>query len=432
MPKIPVPLTDTKVRNAKRKGKTYTIGDGNALFLKVTPDGTKFWVSRPTNALGKRTNVHLGKYPEMSLSQARERNQEVLEAARLGEALPTAKGMRKQLAMALTDEEQRKKARSFLEVSKEWLRDYQKTRAAETNKKARLVVEDYLQPKLKDIDVGELSSPHIYQLIRDMEDEVPALAEKAITFLNGIVDLAILKGYRAPDNVLRTKGILRSRAKGHYPAVTKERQVGQLMRLIYAYPGFVVSQALKLAAWTALRPGVVVSARWSEIDFEREEWHIDAFEEDGRLRMKTGHDHIVSLPRQAIEMLREMYKISGNGLYVFPSVGKAANPHLHRDALSKALRDSGLRGVHTTHGFRATLRTLARERLGIPPDVLEAQLAHAKKDEIQAAYDRTTFGDIRKQAMQQWADYLDMLRLSEDSVSPSENILRNPSTARDT
>jgi hypothetical protein len=56
------------------------------------------------------------------------------------------------------------------------------------------------------------------------------------------------------------------------------------------------------------------------------------------------------------------------------------------------------------------LRTVARERLGIPADVLEAQLAHAKKGDVQKAYDRTQFLDERKVAMQSWADYLDRLR----------------------
>lgn len=419
MPRLPTPLTDTRVRNAKRKERVYTIGDGNSLSLKVMPNGSKFWVSRPTNPQGKRTNVHIGQYPEVSLNQARELNTEILEAARLGKEIPTIKTFRQQEVEEVSSEAMERQARSFLAVSKEWLVTYQKSRADSTYRKARLVVEDYLQPKLADLDVGLLATKDVYQPVREIEERAPELAKKALTYLNGIMELAILKGYREEDKVLRTRGILTSRKGGHYPAVTKERDVGKLMGLIYNYEGYVVSQALKFLAWTALRPGVIVTTKWEEIDFDRQEWHISAFEEDGRRRMKTGHDHIVSLPTQAIAMLQDIYKISGNGEYVFPAVGRAKNLHLQRDALSKALRDSGLRGIHTPHGFRATLRTLARERLGIEADVLEAQLAHAKKDEIQAAYDRTTFNEQRRKAMQKWADYLDMLRLTEDTVTPA-------------
>jgi integrase len=80
---------------------------------------------------------------------------------------------------------------------------------------------------------------------------------------------------------------------------------------------------------------------------------------------------------------------------------------MHRDSLSKVLRENGLRGVTVTHGFRATLRTIAREKFRVDADILEAQLAHAKKDEIQAAYDRTQFLEERHELVQNWADYLD-------------------------
>ena len=186
----------------------------------------------------------------------------------------------------------------------------------------------------------------------------------------------------------------------------REQDVGQLMRTIRAYEGVIVRSALLLAAWTALRPGVVASAKWSEIDLERGEWHISGMNADGSRRMKTGHDHLVSLPTQTIEMLREMQQFSGGADHVFPAVGKLKNPHLHRDALSRALRLMGFAGEHSPHGFRAMLRTIARERLKIDFDVLEAQLAHAKRDQIQAAYDRTGFVDERREAMQRWADYL--------------------------
>ncbi|WP_296470570.1 site-specific integrase [Pigmentiphaga sp.] len=226
-------------------------------------------------------------------------------------------------------------------------------------------------------------------------------------YLNGVVDHCILEGIRDDDQVLRLRGILPSYRGGHIPAVTREKDIGPLLRAIGNYEGVVVRSALMLAAWTALRPGVIASARWSEIDLDKAEWHIAGLEEDGRRRMKTGHYHIVSLPRQAVAMLREMQKFSGGAEYVFPAVGKMRNAHLHRDALSRALRLMGFAGAHTPHGFRAMLRTVARERLQIDFDVLEAQLAHAKRDAIQAAYDRTRFDDERREAMQRWADYLD-------------------------
>ncbi|KLU24943.1 integrase, partial [Caballeronia mineralivorans PML1(12)] len=136
-------------------------------------------------------------------------------------------------------------------------------------------------------------------------------------------------------------------------------------------------------------------------DLDAAEWHIPGE------RMKMRHDHIVPLPRQALIVLHELKTITGDSAYVFPSPAKQKTPHLHRDALSKALRDMGFQGKHATHGFRGMLRTVGRERLGIDIDVLEAQLAHAKRGDVQKAYDRTTFDGDRRRVMQEWADYVD-------------------------
>jgi integrase len=131
---------------------------------------------------------------------------------------------------------------------------------------------------------------------------------------------------------------------------------------------------------------------------------------NGTNRMKTGQDFSTSLPEQALLVLREMSERNMGGDYVFPPQGRQNSPHLSRDTLSKALREMGFQGEHTTHGFRASLRTLGRERLGIEVDVLEAQLAHAPKDEVEAAYARVKFREKRREVMQLWANYLDGLK----------------------
>jgi integrase len=182
------------------------------------------------------------------------------------------------------------------------------------------------------------------------------------------------------------------------------------MRAIDVHENRVVRAALILAALTVMRSGVIASARWSEIDLTTGEWKIPGKNPDGSNRMKTGQDFTTSLPTQALLVLREMYERSLCSPYVFPPQARQNTPHVSRDALSAALRTMGFQGEHTTHGFRASLRTLGRERLGIDVDVLEAQLAHAPKDEVQAAYARVKFKEQRRVVMQAWADYLDGLK----------------------
>jgi integrase len=244
-----------------------------------------------------------------------------------------------------------------------------------------------------------------------MAATTPQLARKARQYVGSIVEQAINEGLRPDESTLRLTRIFPSLRSGHMPAVTDdEGKLGKVMQAIDGYGNRVVRGALILAALTAMRSGVVATARWVEMDMEAGEWRIPGKNPDGSNRMKTGQDFSTSLPSQAVEVLREMQARSAGAEYVFPPQGRQSSLHLSRDSLSKALRDMGFRGEHTTHGFRASLRTLGRERLGIDVDVLEAQLAHAPKDEVEAAYARVKFREKRREVMQAWADYLDELK----------------------
>lgn len=414
MPSLAKGLTDIAVRNAKRKDKRYTLADGLGLHLEVWPSGRKSWFARYRLPEGKQRTVVLGSYPGLSLAEARQKAEEVQLAGRTGEPIIGARveakirlnahAAEQDLALQAAEEAKRY---SFTRLSEAWLASRKPGWALESYRKARYVVQNLLQPAIGGQDMRTLRSPDVTETLRNIAASTPSLAKKAVQYLNGVVDYCIHEGIREDDQVLRLRGVLPRHRGGHVPAVTREQDVGQLMRTIQAYEGVVVRSALLLAAWTASRPGVVASAKWSEMDLERGEWHIQGRNLDGSFRMKMGHDHLVSLPTQTVAMLRHLQKFSGGADYVFPAAGKLKNPHLHRDALSRALRLMGFAGEHSPHGFRAMLRTIARERLKIDFDVLEAQLAHAKRDQIQAAYDRTGFVDERREAMQRWADYLD-------------------------
>ncbi|HEY0295920.1 MAG TPA: integrase arm-type DNA-binding domain-containing protein [Bordetella sp.] len=420
MPKLAQQLTDKAIRAFKPQAKVYTRPDGNNLHLRITPSGAKSWQVRYLLPTGERGAVVIGDYPAMGVAEARVKTAEIHQAARTGVPIVGQRAANQAQRQTRTEAEiaaqravEEARKHSFMVLSDKWLEAMKPGWADESYRKARYVVHTYLQPKIGTLDMRTMRSKDVTTPLREMAAKVPSLAKKAVQYLNGIVTYCIHEGIREDDQVLVLDGVLPSHRGGHIPAVTQEQGIGPLMRAIHAYEGFVVRCALLLAAWTTLRSGVVATARWSEIDLERAEWSIpgldDGFHETGKRknRMKTGHAHVVSLPTQAVEMLREMHQFTGGTEYVFPSVGKRKNPHLHRDALSAALRGMGFGGKHAPHGFRAMLRTVARVKMKIDPDVLEAQLAHAKKDEIQSAYDRTMFDDERREVMQRWADYLD-------------------------
>jgi len=169
----------------------------------------------------------------------------------------------------------------------------------------------------------------------------------------------------------------------------------------------VTRAGLLLCLYTAQRPGNVVSMRWGELRPDADEWLIPA----EKMKVDRGDDvpHVVPLAQQVSALIESLRPLTGGVGYVFPPIAQQKSPHLAEDTLSNALREAGLRGKHTPHGSRASFRTVAREVLQIPEDVLEAQIAHAKKGQTQSAYDRAWFVPERHQVMQRWADYLDGL-----------------------
>ena len=416
MPRLATSLTESQISKARPKEKPYTLSDGNGLALAVSTAGLKAWTVRCRLPDGSRlAPAIIGHYPAMTLAQARARAVEAQQDAKQGRATD---GVRKaqQAAARVVSAEQQVEAQteqaSFRAVSARWLAEKRPSWATETYRKARLVVDTYLVPKLGDADMRTLQTKDVRPVLIEMATETPQLARKARQYAGSIVDHAINEGLRPDESSLRLSRILPTIRSGHMPAVTDdEGKLGEVMRAIAAHENRVVRAALTLASLTVMRSGVVASARWSEIDLVSGEWKIPGKNPDGSNRMKTGQDFTTSLPTQALEVLREMYERNMGGEYVFPPQARQNTPHVSRDALSKALRDMGFQGQHTTHGFRASLRTLGRERLGIDVDVLEAQLAHAPKDEVQAAYARVKFKEQRRVIMQAWADYLDGLKV---------------------
>lgn len=400
-------LTNAAIRALKPKAKLYRVADAFGLCIEVAPIGTstsKLWRFRYRYG-GRAKMLALGAYPIVTLEKARQKRD---DARRL-----LADGINPMDKRRGDAESRKRKERGlFPTVAREWLAFKKRSVGTETYRKAELVVEGDLIPALRRHSIADLATKDCTRALRDIAERAPHLAAKARQYLAGIVDYAIKEGLRDDGKLLSLRGVIPTFDKGHIAAVTKPGELAGLLRAIDGYGSPLTRAALQLASLTAMRPAIIASARWTHIDLDAAEWHVP-----GSL-MKMGNDHVVPLPKQAIALLRDLQAMTGDGEFVFPSPARQKTPHLHRDALSKALRDLGYQGKHATHGFRGTLRTMARERLGVDIDVLEAQLAHAKKGDVQKAYDRTTFDDQRREVMQGWADYLDTLRRDPAQVVP--------------
>jgi integrase len=205
-------------------------------------------------------------------------------------------------------------------------------------------------------------------------------------------------------------------------AIVKPDELTPLLRAIYGYQGtLVVRTALRLATMLMLRPCELRFAKWSEIDLDKAEWWVPALRMKRELQGKLhGEPHYVPLPRQAVLLLRELFPLTGSSPdnYVF----RGARDHkraMSENTINAALRTLGYdtQEQMTGHGFRATARTMLEEYLEYESAAPEAQLAHSVKEAHGRSYNRTEFLIKRRKMLQDWADYLDRLRLEGEKES---------------
>lgn len=405
MPKIIKNLTDLEIKTAK-PGETKQ--DGKGLMLIVDTNGNKRWTLRYQRPDGRRNMIGLGSYPDISATIARAHADEIRQRLLQGiDPVDHKKSEKLKQETAIRG--------TFKAVAEEWYAHKSKGWAKETGRKAREILDDSLLPRLAKKAISEISSADIKLVLLEIHERAPRLAIKARQYSNQIIHYAIQEGLREDGRELSLKGALPDCKKGHYAAVTKPGDLPALLKAIEGINSIHSRVALLVCLYTATRPGVVAGMRWDELNLDNKEWHIPAS------RMKMGNDHITPLPDQLISILCELRDLAGESPFVFPGISDPINKHMHRDSLSKVLRENGMRDKTVTHGFRATFRTIARERLRIAPDVLEAQIAHAKKGEVQAAYDRTQFLEERHKLIQQWADYIDALKNNETVVPLFKN-----------
>jgi integrase len=220
-----------------------------------------------------------------------------------------------------------------------------------------------------------------------------------------VLRFAVATGLAERDVTADLKGALTVPVRGNYAAIVDPKPAGELMRAIYGYHGHAyAAAALKLSALLFVRPGELRAAEWREIDLDDALWRIPG------VKMKMRHDHLVPLSTQAVEILRGLQRMTGEGKYVFPSI-RSDERCMSENTVSAALRSMGYaKEVMTAHGFRAMARTMLDEILEARVDLIEHQLAHAVIDPNGRAYNRTAHLPGRRQMMQLWADYLDKIR----------------------
>jgi len=390
-------LTDTKIRHAKPKDKPFKLFDEKGLYLLVTRQGSKCWRWK-YRFMAKEKVLAIGLYPDISLADVRDKR-DIAKKQLAGGIDP---GVLKQ---AVKRAENQVLDNSFEAVAREWFVKYSPGWVMSSSRKVFGRLEKDLFPWIGSQPIADIKAPDLLIVLRRVESRgALEIAHRVHQYCSRIFRYGIAIGKCERDIAADLRGAIPPVKVRHRSAILEPSKLGELLRSIEGYQGYFVTQcALKMAPLVFVRPGELRHAEWSEISLESAEWSIPA------AKMKMRQLHLVPLSKQVIAILQELYPLTGRDQYVFPGLRSKSRP-ISDNTLNAALRRLGYSPAElTAHGFRASARTILDEVLGFRPDVIEHQLAHAVKDPLGRAYNRTSHLDLRRDMMQKWADYLDGL-----------------------
>ncbi|ACB35239.1 integrase family protein [Leptothrix cholodnii SP-6] len=417
-------LTDTAIRKATPGEKPRKLADGGGLYLELQPSGARYWRIK-YRLDGKENRLSLGVYPAVSLADARRRRDEVRALIAAGtdpsQTRKDTKAAKVQVQVIATLQAGGEPLPGTFEaVALAWLVIRRGDWAPRYFDKIEARLANDVFPYIGHLPVADVTPPALLVMLRRIEARGAIETARRVRETCSLVfRFAVAEGNVTSDPARDLAGALKTHTTRHIPAITDPQRFGELLRSIDAYRGTpAVRTALQLAALVFLRPGAELrEAQWNEFDLDAGTWLVPAARMKRRKTGKeNGPDHLVPLSRQAVALLRDLHPLTGRGAYLFPGVRHRDQP-MSENTLNAALDAMGYTGdEHRAHGFRSSARTMLHERLNLPTEAIEAQLAHSVPDALGRAYNRTEFVAQRRLMMQTWADYLDRLRTGAQVV----------------
>jgi len=402
-------LTEIKLKALRPRDTLYRVADRHGLCIEVPTSGAMRWRFRYRHQ-GNARMLSLGLYPEVSLASARARLGHARALLAQGIDPSTARKQEKEAPVLAAQEAAQTADATFEAVGRAWMAT--QNVAEITANKNRWLLETFLFPKLGHRPVDEITPRELLTVLRDVERTGKhETASRAKNKAGQVFRFAIIEGKAELDPTASLRGALKSAQVKHHAAVTDPKQIGELLRAIDGFAGQSTTQlALKFAPLVFVRPNELRKAEWSEFDLDGAIWRIP------KERMKMKAPHLVPLSTQAVDVLKELQELTGNGRYLFPSVRSSFSP-MSENTINAALRRLGYASDEMTgHGFRSMAATRLNE-LGWRADAIERQLAHAESNKVREAYTSAAqYLDERTKMMQAWSDYLDGLRAGANVV----------------
>jgi integrase len=392
-----MPLTELKCKSAKPLIKPYRISDSGGMYLEVMPNGSKYWRLK-YRLLGREKRLAIGIYPETSLAEARTARDNAKKLIKAGEDPCFAKKEKRRERILRAEH-------TFEALAREWHSNRQEKWAERYKDRLLKCLEIDIFPHVGNRPINEKAPIELLETIKRIEKRgANETARRALQICGQVFKYAIATARAERNPTADLSGALTSYKKTHYAALDKKELPDFLDKLekndarLYQQ----TRNAVRMLMLTFVRTSELIMAKWEEFDLDKAIWIIPPE------RMKMRKAHIVPLSKQTLAILKEQKEISGKWEWVFPNQVRPIKP-MSNNTILFAIGRLGYKGKMTGHGFRALAMTTIKEELGYRHEVVDRQLAHAHRNDVDAAYDRAQFLTERKKMMQEWADYLGTL-----------------------
>ena len=386
-----MPLNDRQIKHSKPKDKPYKLTDGNGLYLHITPAGGKLWRLK-YRIDGKEKTLSIGKYPHLSLVEARE----AAENARKMKAQGIDPSQAKQQAKA---ERQAALLNTFEHIARDWHQNNISRWKPNHAQRIMRYLEKDVFPYIGSSPIQELRVAHIKQVLDAITARgVAETAEKIRQWINKIFNYALMLERVDGNPASALMGYIQPKTTEHMPALPREELTEFYRRLLQVDAEPQNRLCLMLLVLCFARNTEIRGGEWKEINWQTKTWTIPAS------RMKRPREHLIPLSDWAMELLQELHQLTGKGRFMFPNRNTISG-YISENTLGNILNRIGYKGIATPHGFRSLASSILNEQ-GFNPDAIERQLAHVEENKIRAAYNRAEYLAERTEMMQWYSNYL--------------------------
>ncbi len=388
-----VPLTDKKVKSLKPAGKETIASDGKGLQLRIMPNGTKSWrFVYKSPATGKRSNMTLGKYPELSIANARK----------------LAEGHRELVALDIDPKHHKKEEKEKTEaihqhtlfnVSQQWMEQKKSVVTEDYAKDIWRSFELHVFPSLSSEPISMITAQSVIKTLKVVEakgslETVKRLSQR----LNEVMIYAMYTGLIEANPISNILAAFKKPQKQHMKALEPQELPEFMSTLAEASIKRSTRCLIKFQLHTMTRPNEAAGAKWSEFDLDNRVWTIPAE------RMKKRKEHRVPLTEEVIHLLSIMDSMKVNSEYVFPSIKDPKKP-MHSQTANMAIKRMGFGGRLVSHGLRSIASSTLNEA-GHDYILIEASLAHLIGSNTHRAYSRTDYLERRRELMEWWSKHI--------------------------